>query len=83
MAAPSWAGCGAFGTVSYVFVGNTPTSSGLLAIIDGTACYVSGNQNAVTAAAAIMAQATAGAAAGVKGYLTRDPASGHIEAAVQ
>lgn len=80
---PSWAGCG-WGTVSYVYAYNTPTYSRLLTIIDGTACFVSGNQNAVTAAAAILAQAKAGAANGVKGMLYADPQTPNaIEAAIQ
>lgn len=82
-ATPSWAGCGAFGTVTYVWSGSSATNSAVMAIIDGTACVVSGNRNGVAAAAAILAQAKAGAAAGVKGFLLGDRETGDIEAGIQ
>lgn len=80
---PSWAGCD-WGTVSYVYAYNSPTYSRLFTIIDGTACFVSGNQNSIAAAAAILAQAKAGAANGMKGMLYTDPETPNvIEAAIQ
>lgn len=79
---PSYAACGS-GTVSYVWTYVGPTTSSLMAIINGTACVVNGNQNAVTSAAAILAQAMAGSATGMKGFLYKEPDFPNIGAAIQ
>lgn len=58
----SYAGCSEWGTVNYVYRSTT----GLLAIINGTACFV--NSGDLTAAASVLSVAKAN---GLQGYLTQ------------
>jgi hypothetical protein len=71
-ASPSFAssglGCGVWGPVSYVYIGNSTTgTSTILAIINGYACFVTGATSNLTPQVAILSDAIAN---GKTGYLT-------------
>lgn len=59
----SYAGCNQWGTVNYVYKANT----GILAIVGGTACWVSVTGSDATAIAAVLSTANAN---NKQGYLT-------------
>lgn len=65
--ASSGLGCNVWGPLTYVYVGNSGTSSTILAIINGYVCIVSGPTTSLTPLASVLASGYAG---GKQGYLT-------------
>jgi len=65
--ASSGSGCNVWGPVSYVYIGNSGSTSQVLAIINGYVCIVNGNTSSLTPMAAILSDAEAN---GKQGYLT-------------
>jgi hypothetical protein len=68
--ASSGLGCGVWGPVSYVYVGNNVSGVGtstILALINGYACFVTGPTSNLTPQVAILSDALAN---GKSGYLT-------------
>lgn len=65
--ASSGAGCGVWGTVSYVYISNNANGSVILALINGSACFVTGPTANMATRVAILSDALAN---GKPGYLT-------------
>ena len=73
--ASSGLGCGVWGPVSYVYMGNNaaaPGTSTILAIINGSACFVTGATSNLTSQVAILSDAIAN---GKTAYLTDNTAA--------